>query len=484
MQKQEAYMVIDIGTGNVRVAVINTNGKVLNVQREDIRYVKDDAYPDALYFDANALWLQVSRLAKAALQSLPGTNIRAFTATSQREGIVLIGQKGESLIGLPNIDHRGREWENILPEKSIVYKLTGRYPTSLFSAFKLVGIRKRKDEIWQQCHSFLSISDWVEYQLSGVAKYEHSQASETLLYDVNKMQWSQGLCALFDISKDMLPPLMQSGSLLGNVLPAVAAAWGVSEHAVVIAGGGDTQLAIKSTQPAVDDIVIVSGTTTPIVKLVDTYTLDDEQRTWTSRDIEPGRLVFEANAGVTGLNYQRLKEVFYPHESYAVIEQELQATEPAFCMASLGSLVADEKTPLLRGGFIFPAPVSHLLTRGSFVWATLLDIACSIAENYKILRDVAGHEADYVWACGGGLQSRTMRQLLANIIDKKVQVRHGFDQASVVGGALICNNTLQVDAAIDDSIEIVYPQQQEQHQAWYCEWKKTRNHFRMAEQVQ
>jgi autoinducer-2 kinase len=481
MEKQEAYMVIDIGTGNVRVAVVNKNGKVLGVQRADIRYVKDNKYPDALYFDANELWQQVSRLAKAALLSLPGIVIRAFTATSQREGIVLIGKNGESLIGLPNIDHRGREWENILTDKSSVYRLTGRYPTSLFSAFKLVGIRKKWDAIWQQCISFLSISDWVEYRLSGIAKYEHSQASETLLYDVHKMEWSQGLCALFDINKEMLPPLMQAGSLLGNVLPSVATAWNVSEEAVVIAGGGDTQLAIKSTQPAVEDIVIVSGTTTPIVKLVDTYTLDDKERTWTSRDTEPGRLVFEANAGVTGLNYQRLKEVFYPNESYEVIEQELANAEPAFCMASLGSLVADEKTPLLRGGFIFPAPVSHLLTRGCFVWATLLDIACSIAENYKILREAAGHEADYVWACGGGLQSRTMRQLLANIINKKVQVRNGFEQASVVGGALICNTTLQVGETVDDRVETVYPQQQEQHQVWYNEWKKTRACFRAVD---
>jgi autoinducer 2 (AI-2) kinase len=475
---KEAYIIIDIGTGNVRVAAVSANGSVLGVAREDLQYIKDDKYPDALYFEPTALWKQVTALAKQVIDALPGVTVRALTATSQREGIVLLGKNGESLVGLPNIDHRGREWEEVLPDKTIVYKLTGRYPTSLFSAFKLLGIKKRWKEIWQHCVHFVSISDWVEYKLSGVIKYEHSQASETLLYDVEKRQWNEDLCDLFGLHSSLLPPLNNSGTILGNVLPAVATDFQISTNAVVVVGGGDTQLAIRSTQPAVEDIVIVSGTTTPIVKLVDHYMLDARQRTWTSRDIDPTRLVFEANAGVTGLNFQRLKEIFYPNESYTVIEQELAATKEAFCVASLGSLVADEKTPLVKGGFVFPTPVSHQLKRGHFVWATILDIACSIAENYKILCEVAGHQPDYVWACGGGLQSVALRSLLAGLLNKKVQVRRGFQQSSVIGGALICNEALQAAVAFDDTIEVIQPQQQQYYAALYKEWKKTRMNFR------
>ena len=254
----------------------------------------------------------------------------------------------------------------------------------------------------------------------------------------------------------------------------------VARDAVVIAGGGDTQLAIKSTRPSVDDIVIVSGTTTPVVKLLDKYQLDKKQRTWTSRDIEKDRLVLEANAGVTGLNFQRLKEIFYPNESYAVIEQELAKVKDSFCMASLGSVVADEPTALLKGGFIFPAPVSHQLRRGHFVFATLLDIACTIAENYRILSEVTGQQPDYVWACGGGMQSRTLRKLLAAILDKKVQVRPGFEQSSVLGGTLTCNEALQAGIGLNGQAEVILPQQQEQYAPLLEEWKKTRSWFRSA----
>lgn len=478
MTDQQAYIIVDIGTGNVRVAAASPQGQVLGVAREDIVYHKDALYPDALYFEPAQLWQQVLRLAAGVLAKVPAASVKAITATSQREGIVLLGKDGQPLTGLPNIDHRGREWENIMEDKSRIYRLTGRYPTSLFSAMKLVGIRERKPDIWAQTTSFLSISNWIEHQFSGVARYEHSQASETLLYDVDRMEWSAELCGAFNLPASLLPPVAASGTVLGNVKADVAGALGIPAGTKVIVGGGDTQLAIKSTRPAVDDMVIVSGTTTPIVKITGTYTLDGEERTWTSRDIEPGRFVFEANAGVTGLNYQRLKEIFYPNEGYDIIEKELAENKHTFCMASLGSLLADEEVSLTRGGFIFPAPVSHLLTRGSFVWATILDIACSIARNYRILAEVAGHEPDYIWGCGGGLQSRVLRQLIANLTGKKVKLRHEFQQSSAVGGALICNQALQLDVQMNDSTETVHPQDEAHFAALYAEWEKTRSYFR------
>lgn len=181
------------------------------------------------------------------------------------------------------------------------------------------------------------------------------------------------------------------------------------------------------------------------------------------------------------MNYQRLKEVFYPNEDYEVIENELASNAHRHCVASLGSLVASEHTPVLTGGFVFPVPVSHELSRSSFVWATLMDIAFSIAGNYEVLKEVSGHDKDYVWACGGGLQSKTLRQLIANILGKKVQVRRGFEQASAIGGALICNQALGLEIVdMDIEIESVLPQEQLQESfvQYMDQWKQTRNYFK------
>ncbi|RAJ95768.1 autoinducer 2 (AI-2) kinase [Larkinella arboricola] len=475
---QDAYLIIDVGTGNVRVAVVEPSGTVLGVARADMPYERDEAYPESIYFDPDHLWQLIVGLAKTALADSGTVQIRAITATSQREGIVAIGKAGQSLIGMPNIDHRGREWEDSIADKNRVYQLAGRYPTSLFSALKLVGLRERRKALWSETATFLSISDWVQYQLSGTARYEHSQASETLLYDVAAKQWSAELCGFFDLDTDLLPPLQGAGTVLGPVLPGMGAELGIPSDAQVVVGGADTQLAIRSLQPSVDDVVIVSGTTTPIIKLVDQYLTDEQQRTWTNRHIDETGFILETNAGVTGLNYQRLKAIFYPNESYEVIETELAGTDHSNCVAALGSLLADEKTPLIRGGFLFNTPVSHQLTRADFVRATLWDMACSIYENYRSLCAVTPHTESYVWTCGGGMQSRTLRQYLANLTQKTVRIRNTYQQASVVGGAFLCNDALGISGMAPVTEDEVQPEEPERFQQLYEAWKKTRNVFK------
>ncbi len=484
MEQQNAYLVLDIGTGNVRSVVVEPTGKILGVARDDIRYYRDELYPESIYFKPEELWEQLLTLSRQALDEAGAVKIIAITTTSQREGIVLVNQQNKATIGLPNIDHRGREWENSYTDKSRIYQLSGRYPTSLFSAYKLIGIRERRPELWNELSCFMSISDWAAWELCGIPVYEHSQASETLLYDVAAGKWSDELCTMFDIPASILPPVINSGEIIGTVKTALATDLTINAGAVIVAGGGDTQMAIKSTSPSVGDVVIVSGTTTPVVKLEGSYITDLEERTWTSRDIVANRFVFEANAGVTGLNYQRLKEVFYPNEGYDIIEQELEACTYKQCVASLGSLIAGEKKPVITGGFVFPVPVPHELTRSSFVWATLTDIAFSIAENYKVLAAVSGHSAGHIWACGGGLQSKTLRSLIAAITGKEVRVRAGFTQASAVGGAMLCNEALQNEIIANEAAteNVCLPDAaSEKYSALFKKWLETRKRFRNAD---
>lgn len=475
MTLKQAYLVADIGTGNVRVAIADTTGAILGVASGDMQYEKDIHYPESIFFDPNALWQQIKNLSSIALAQAGPVTIAAVTATSQREGIVALHSTGQSLIGMPNIDHRGREWEDDAPDKHKIYTLTGRYPTSLFSALKLVGVRERRPDLWQQVETFVSISDWAQFMFSGVQGYEHSQASETLLYDVAKGEWSPKLCDIYQLDSTLLPPLVRSGSVLGKILPAIAQELGISETADVVVGGSDTQLAIMSLEPSVEDIVIVSGTTTPIIKIEDHYVTDAQARTWTNRHTDNTNFLLEANAGVTGLNYQRLKEIFYPNEPYELIETEVAAIRDTHCVGALGSLLAGEKSPLTRGGFVFNTPVSHQLSRAHFVWATLWDIACSIAENYNVLREVAHHEQGYVWMCGGGVQSGLLRQFIANLLGVKVMIRTNYRQASVSGGVVICNNALGIPNHTPETLQVTEPDGNNIHLKWHNEWKNARN---------
>ena len=68
MTEKKAYLIIDIGTGNARAAVVSPAGELLGIDRENILYHKDELYPEALYFDPSQLWQQVCSIASNALR--------------------------------------------------------------------------------------------------------------------------------------------------------------------------------------------------------------------------------------------------------------------------------------------------------------------------------------------------------------------------------------------------------------------------------
>lgn len=483
--KTNHYLVIDIGTGNVRVALADSEGNILKVGTDTVRYERDPLYADATFFDPDILWEQIVALCKEIMGASGPVSVTAVTTSSQREGIVLLDANGNAITGMPNIDHRGREFQDLLQDKKRVYSLTGRYPTSLFSAFKVVGFSRKHPAAAERIAHMLSISDWALFRLCGVMRYEHSQASETLLYDVAARRWSEELCAGFDISPAILPHLAYSGEVLGEVQPDIARSLGLPAGVQAVAGGADTQLAIMSTVPGADDVVIVSGTTTPVVKIVSQYVTDRAWRTWTNSHTLPGFFILETNAGVTGLNLQRYKAIFYPNEPYDVMEAEILSVAESGspqCRAALGSLIAGEESPLLRGGFIFPAPIHHELSRGQFAFALVWDLACSIYENYKALCEVSPHNEAYIWGCGGGMQSFVLRQFLANLTGKELRVRDNYRQATVSGGVVVCNKALGQQEETAAGITGTPPLPSWDTAGWYRQWKENRDNLKKGSQ--
>lgn len=477
MMTQQAYLVFDIGTGNARVAVVDINGNVLSIERADILYHNDNQYPDARHFIPEVLWEQIAGLAKVALSNVPDIQIIAVTSTSQRQGIVLIDEAGESYLGLPNIDNRGREWEEHYSDQTSIYPITGRTPSALFSAMKLVGLRERHPQQYQRLNRFTSISDWVTYALSGVLSYEPSQACETLLYNVEHSDWSTEMCHTFGIAPTVLPSLIPSGSVLGTLTSGTAAELNLPVDTPVIVGGGDTQLAIHSTGSGVEDIVIVSGTTTPIAKITDTFTTDKSAQAWINAYTTPHQFLIETNPGITGLNYQKLQSIFYPNEGYAMMEQEMNQLEESQCIAALGSYLSSAKNARVRGGFLFDAPLSDQLSRAHFVRSALHEIAFSIKVNFDQLAQVVLLDRPYIWACGGGLQSRTLIQSIADLLGKEIRIRTGFEHASIVGAAYICNEALDIQSTQTEQITTFQPQSSEALQKDYQQWHKAQLFF-------
>lgn len=471
----EAYFIVDIGTGNSRVVLMSVEGELIGIRSFANPYHRDYAYEDALYFlpeDWSALILSY---VKEMLISYPGYSIKAFTSTSARESVVLLNKEGKAFYGLPNIDNRGDKWIGEIPNGHEIYYKTGRWLSGVFSAGKLLGLRKRQPEIYKKIFKITSMSDWIGYLFTGNLRMEHSQACETQVFDIGRQEWSRELCSVFGIEPDILPALVTAGKNLGHVNASVCQELGISADVVFVVGGADTQMAVKGMDAKQKDVVIVSGTTSPIVTIVPYKFYDERQRCWTDSYIDGKSYQIETNAGVTGLNYQRMKSFLFPDVTYEKIEEELQKIDRVRCIASFGTLIFSENRSLQNGGFYMSAPLDENLNRYDLAYALIADIACGISKQYHSLCEMTSHDENYVLGCGGGFRSAMLGQLTANLLQRKLILREGYGQASARGCVRICNDYFGYNccnAAVDKVYE---PENNQMIHEYSIRWEAVRN---------
>lgn len=433
------FLVLDMGTGNSRAGLVREDGEILGLRTFENTYYRDFQYEDAQYFYPREWEQKMAACIKELLAAFPDVSVSGITATSARESVVLLDRDGTAFYGLPNVDNRGREWMGEIAEPEDVYYETGRWVSPVFSALKLLGLRKVHPDIFGRIAGITSLSEWMGYFFTGRLAMEESQACETQLYDIHSHQWSEGLCEKFGIPRGILPKVVHGGEILGTVREDLRRELGLPEHVLFRIGGADTQTAVKGIQGDHGEIVIVSGTTSPIVKIVDEDFYDPKQRCWTDCYLEAKRYQIETNAGVSGLNYQRLKRMFFPDVTYGELDEKMRQKERISCVASFGTLVFSENRSLKNGGFYLSAPLEETCDRYDFAYSCVGDIACSIYEEYRNLCEITGDNSSEVLGCGGGFQSEVLCQMLADLSGKRLILRNGYEQASILGCVKLCS---------------------------------------------
>ena len=470
------YLLVDLGTGNSRVALVCSDGTILGLRTISNTYYRDDAYGDAQYFLPGEWQEQILRCCRELRREFPDIRPAAMSSAGARQSIVLLDRSGCPFYGLPNIDNRGREYMHTIQDRDTVYRLSGKWVTEDFCAAKLLGFRMRYPELYEQVGTVLSISEWIAHIFTGVSAMEPSQACETQLYDLESGAWSQRLCDSYGVGKELLPPLLPAGAVIAPILPAYRRELNMTEDAVFIMGGADTQVALKQTALATGDIAVVSGTTSPVVTVTEEKYYDPLQRVWTDANLGGKDFLVEMNPGVTGLNYQRVKASLGSDMSYGALEEAYAKKADFQCTASFSSLLFYRQQSLRKGGFFTRSPMGAELDRIDMMWAVLGDIACSIYEQLSHLTGLVGNSRDYVLGCGGGFQSGTLCQMLADLSGREVRLTPGFEQATVQGLISICNETLGLPGGVSGGEKICYiPRKDQLIHAYYPLWMENRN---------
>lgn len=86
---------------------------------------------------------------------------------------------------------------------------------------------------------FLPIAAYVCYRLSGAVMTDVSLACRTLLYDVEKREWSRELLEASGVALDQLPDVCPTGTVVGFLRPEIAQALSLPENVRVVIGSHD-----------------------------------------------------------------------------------------------------------------------------------------------------------------------------------------------------------------------------------------------------
>jgi autoinducer 2 (AI-2) kinase len=421
-----AIVALDAGTGGAKCTVFDATGRLLAMRGQRWDYTvhanRDVPLVKEYSFDPEAFWQALAGCTRAALDEAriaPG-DVLGVATTSQREGCVFLDAAGRELYAGPNLDSRGfLEGLEILGVLGVerLYEITGHSAPFIFPLARYLWYRKQGGP---PVAHVLMINDWMTYRLCGVPCTEPSNATESMLFDLRRRDWSEEILRQFDIPAAMLPPVFASGTRVGAVHAAAAAATGLAPGTPVFAGGADTQCALLGAGAIdVDDVAAILGTTTPIQAVVAAPLLDPAANLWAGCHVAPARWVIESNAGSTGDAYLWLLDLLVPavEDRYARAEELARAERDSGTFTFVGPRVFDltKIRPDMPGGLLFPFPTLQLRpTAGDLLRAFLESVAFAVRANLGQIEAVTGVATQRLIAGGGMSRNDLLIQLIAD----------------------------------------------------------------------
>lgn len=146
--------------------------------------------------------------------------------------------------------------DGILPRKEL-YEHTGIQSQNFNTVYQLM-CDKESGRLSSAAH-MLMIPEYLAYRLCGVMANEYTIASTSGLVNAAAKEWDGALLDMLGIDGRIFKPLSQSGTVLGNLKPELAAQIGFDTK-VLLAAGHDTASAIAAIPIDDGGMYISSGT--------------------------------------------------------------------------------------------------------------------------------------------------------------------------------------------------------------------------------
>ena len=235
---------IDAGTTGVRSFALDENGEQVALSYKEFRQYYPR--PGWVEHDAAEIWHSV-QATLSELASVLDQPVAAVGITNQRQTVVAWSRISSEPLCRAIVwqDLRTSERCDQLLESGRldqIRKTTGLMISPYFSATKIEWLIENGDVELSPDLAFGTIDSWLIWKLSGGSTHatDVTNASGTLLYDLNEGCWSQELCELFGVPASTLPEIQPSSGRVAMTADTTALGPGVPISGVA----GDQQSAL------------------------------------------------------------------------------------------------------------------------------------------------------------------------------------------------------------------------------------------------
>ena len=241
-------MTIDAGTGSVRAIIFDIHGNQISIAQEEWTHFEEDGVPNSMNFDFKTNWHLVIKCIKKSISiaNINSKDIKAVSASSMREAIVLYDKNNKELWAVSNVDARASKEVKYLKKhfKGIekeFYSQSGQ--TFALSALpRILWVKNHNLEIYKKTTRISMISDWILFKLSGVIGTDPSNAGTSGIFCLKKRNWSTNMATKVGIKDDIFPVCYEPGTPLGKISNKISNKTTLDVNTTVVVGGGDVQL--------------------------------------------------------------------------------------------------------------------------------------------------------------------------------------------------------------------------------------------------
>jgi rhamnulokinase len=457
------FLAIDLGAESGRAILATLDQAHLSLT-EIHRFANDPVrLPDGLHWDILRLWSEIKTALHIATHKhnvqLAGIGIDTWGVDYG-----LLDRTG-ALIGSP-YHYRDSRTDGMMEEsfrrlpRERIFDLTGIQFMQLNTLYQLFSMVVQQSPAMQIADTFLTTPDLLNYWLSGRKACEFTMATTTQCYNPRQGAWSRPLLDALGIPARIFPEVVQPGTVLGLVLPDIAAETGCGRVPVIAPACHDTGSAVAAVPAENQHFAWISSGTWSIMGAEAAAPIVNAQSL---------KYNFTNEGGVNGTwrfskNIMGLWLVQECRRTWARAGEELSysdITQLAADAEPFRSIINVDAADFFQPGDM-PARIQQYcvrtnqpvpLTQGAIARCALESLALKYRWVLARLEEMLGYRLEPIHIIGGGTQNRVLNQLTADATRRSVVA--GPIEATAIGNVLMQAVALGYLQSLDEARAVV-----------------------------